>query len=561
MDLADELLNDLDGDSGSEGAQADYDEDGFLRPSLPGSITSKRKQRAENDEQITDEDEDDERDDEKERKNVGTLTLPANGIEPAQEMDIDDVKKMILVDVDDVSSVAKLWNSRTLKDVMAKIKYYTENPSGETAMSNDAAEYRLIVQANNLAVEIDNEVMVVHKYIRDHYAPRFPNLERLLPNSYEYLRAVRLFANSPDLSAVRGFENVLSSATAMIVTVEAATVSDDRMLTDLEWSRVDKAVLVAEELEDARRRILEYVESRMSLMAPNLSAIVGTRTAAKLMGVAGGLSGLSKMPSCNVHLLGAQKKNLATGFSTAHSTHSQQRLHTGFIYQCDLVRNTEEQFKMKAQRTIGAKCVLATRMDHSRQYLDGSYGMKLKEEIKMKLEKLAEPPPQKLTKALPVPSEGPKKRRGGKRARKAKEAHAQTELKKLTNRLKFGEAEEEIGSFDETKGLGMLGGSSTGKVRLSGGETRSRAKLSKASKNRLAALRSSAAASGQSALTSGTSSSLVFTPVQGLELVDPAAQRAKQQATLEAAKPGWFVEGRFSVVPGTKGKGTSTLLK
>ncbi|KAI9614449.1 hypothetical protein H4Q26_009605 [Puccinia striiformis f. sp. tritici PST-130] len=490
MDLADELLNDLDGDSGSEEEKAEVDEEGFLRPNLPHSSSSKRKQNDEDQDS-----EDDDMDGEEDQK-FGSIGLPANGIEPAQEMDIDDVKQMVLTDIEDVGSVAKLWNSRTLKEVMAKIEHYAENPSGETAMSNDAAEYRLIVQANNLAVEIDNEVMVVHK---DHYAPRFPNLERLLPNPYEYLRAVRLFANTLDLSSVRGFENVLTSATAMIVTVEAATVTDDRVLTELEWNRVDKAVLAAEELEDARRKILEYVESRMSLMAPNLSAIVGTRTAAKLMGVAGGLSGLSKMPSCNVHLLGAQKKNLATGFSTAHSTHSQQRLHTGFIYQCDLVRNTEEPFRMKAQRTIGAKY--------------GSYGLKLKEEIKTKLEKLAEPPPQKLTKALPVPSEGPKKRRG----------------------------EEEIGSFDETKGLGMLGGNATGKVRLNGAESRSRAKLSKSNKNRLAALRSSAASS-------------VFTPVQGLELVDPAAQRARQQATLEAAKPGWFAEGRFSVVPGSKVK-------
>ncbi|EGF98727.1 uncharacterized protein MELLADRAFT_40702 [Melampsora larici-populina 98AG31] len=484
---------------------------------------------------------------------MGELGLPEGGTEPAQEMDVDDVKKMDLMDIHDVGSVAKLWSSRTLKDVMTKIEHFTQNPSDETGMSNESAEYRLIVQANNLAVEIDNEVMVVHKYIRDHYAPRFPNLERLLPNPYEYLRAVRLFGNTEQLSSVR---DVLSSATAMIVTVEAATVSDDRMLSDLEWKRVDKAVSVAEELEDARKTILEYVESRMSLMAPNLSAIVGTRTAAKLMGVAGGLTGLSKMPSCNVHLLGAQKKNLATGFSTAHSTHSQQKLHTGFIYQCDLVRNTEEQFRMKAQRTIGAKCVLATRMDHSRQFLDGSYGLKLKEEIKIKLEKLAEPPPQKLTKALPVPSEGQKKRRGGKRARKAKEAHAQTELKKLTNRLRFGEIEEEVGSFDETKGLGMLG-SSSGRVRVNQGESRTKAKMSKANKNRLAALRSTPG-SGSSLNTSGTSSSLVFTPVQGLELVDPAAQRAKQQAVLDAAKPGWFAEGRFSVIPG---KGKDSMLK
>ncbi|POW06164.1 hypothetical protein PSHT_10484 [Puccinia striiformis] len=492
MDLADELLNDLDGDSGSEEEKAEVDEEGFLRPNLPHSSSSKRKQNDEDQDS-----EDDDMDGEEDQK-FGSIGLPANGIEPAQEMDIDDVKQMVLTDIEDVGSVAKLWNSRTLKEVMAKIEHYAENPSGETAMT----------------VEIDNEVMVVHKFIRDHYAPRFPNLERLLPNPYEYLRAVRLFANTLDLSSVRGFENVLTSATAMIVTVEAATVTDDRVLTELEWNRVDKAVLAAEELEDARRKILEYVESRMSLMAPNLSAIVGTRTAAKLMGVAGGLSGLSKMPSCNVHLLGAQKKNLATGFSTAHSTHSQQRLHTGFIYH----------HQDGSQPTI----------------LDGSYGLKLKEEIKTKLEKLAEPPPQKLTKALPVPSEGPKKRRGGKRARKAKEAHAQTELKKLTNRLRFGEAEEEIGSYDETKGLGMLGGNATGKVRLNG----ARVDHEPSSRNPIR-----------------IDSLLSVRAPPRLELVDPAAQRARQQATLEAAKPGWFAEGRFSVVPGSKSKGAATLIK
>ena len=45
-----------------------------------------------------------------------------------------------------------------------------------------------------------------------------------------------------------------------------------------------------------------YVSSRMSMLAPNLSAIVGTTTAAKLLGVAGGLSGIAKMPACNVHV-------------------------------------------------------------------------------------------------------------------------------------------------------------------------------------------------------------------------------------------------------------------
>ena len=49
-----------------------------------------------------------------------------------------------------------------------------------------------------------------------------------------------------------------------------------------------------------------YVSSRMNVLAPNLSAIVGTTTAAKLLGVAGGLAALAKMPSCNVHVCQSQ---------------------------------------------------------------------------------------------------------------------------------------------------------------------------------------------------------------------------------------------------------------
>ena len=43
----------------------------------------------------------------------------------------------------------------------------------------------------------------------------------------------------------------------------------------------------------------------MDRIAPNLSAAVGTEIAAQLMGVAGGLVNLSKMPACNVQVCGA----------------------------------------------------------------------------------------------------------------------------------------------------------------------------------------------------------------------------------------------------------------
>jgi len=53
-----------------------------------------------------------------------------------------------------------------------------------------------------------------------------------------------------------------------------------------------------------------------------------------LIGIAGGLTRLSKMPSCNLLILGSQKKILS-GFSQVAMLP-----HTGYVYFCDLVQDT-----------------------------------------------------------------------------------------------------------------------------------------------------------------------------------------------------------------------------
>jgi U4/U6 small nuclear ribonucleoprotein PRP31 len=103
-------------------------------------------------------------------------------------------------------------------------------------------------------------------------------------------------------------------------------------------------------------------------------------------------------------------------------------------------------------------------------------------------------------------------------ARKAKEAYAQTELSKLQNRMSFGEAEQEIGAFDQTKGLGMISsssGMSSGKVRAGVADSKVRAKMSKANRLRTAAITRSAASMQAGGASEGTMTSLSVTPAQG----------------------------------------------
>ncbi|KAJ3713620.1 Nop domain-containing protein [Lentinula raphanica] len=528
--LADELLADLDGNSDDGG---DFDQEESKENEQGPSTDTNRKRKAEN----SDDEMSNEADDTEEKQGVEGMIL-AGGIRPAEELDAEDVQAMDLGGIADVSKIAKLEGSKKMLEILKDIERYQAKPSSAESMALPAhmnPEYNVIVQANNLSVDVDNEILLVHKFIRDHYAPKFPELEQLVADPTMFIRSVRALANNEDLTKV-DLAGVLPPAIIMSVVVTATTTSG-RQLSAAEWAAVQRACDLADRLEEARKKIFLYVSSRMNILAPNLSAIVGTTTAAKLLGVAGGLGGLAKMPSCNVHLLGAQKK-IAAGFSSVT-----QKRHTGFIFQSELVTKTPPEYQLKVQRTVGAKAVLAARMDLERQKRDGSYGDQLRDKVLKHIDRLAAPPPAKVVKALPIPNDGPKKRRGGKRARKAKEAYAQTELGKLQNRMAFGEAEEEVGAFDQTKGLGMIG---SGKVRAGAADTRNKAKMSRVNKLRTAALTRAAQIGGSQ--TSGTATSLSVTPAQGFELTNraAAAQRVKE------ANERWFAAGSFSFV-GQKG--------
>lgn len=114
-------------------------------------------------------------------------------------------------------------------------------------------------------------------------------------------------------------------------------------------------------LADAKRRILTFVESRMEKIAPNLSAVVGTGPAANMMGAAGGLTALSRMPSCNVQVLGAKRKALS-GMSAAVAARGGD-LHAGYCFAAELVQQTPPGYRQRAAKLVAAKCTLMARMD------------------------------------------------------------------------------------------------------------------------------------------------------------------------------------------------------
>ncbi len=132
------------------------------------------------------------------------------------------------------------------------------------------------------------------------YSKKFPELESLVLNPIDYIRAVQIVGNTKDINSVEDqLRSILQGATVMVVVVTATTTKGVQ-LTAEEAKTVMESCNVALKLDEARRTIIDYVQSRMSIVAPNITAIIGSTTAAQLMGAAGGLNALSRIPACNV---------------------------------------------------------------------------------------------------------------------------------------------------------------------------------------------------------------------------------------------------------------------
>merc|ERR1719235_979464 len=105
----------------------------------------------------------------------------------------------------------------------------------------------------------------------------------------------------------------------MTITV-AFSMSQGSLLPPQEVGKVDGACDEAFTLNDSKRDVLLYLESRMSALAPNLSALLGAALAAKLITAAGGLLNLSRMPAQNIMLVGSTKKALLGMSSSSYAT-------------------------------------------------------------------------------------------------------------------------------------------------------------------------------------------------------------------------------------------------
>ena len=435
-----------------------------------------------------------------------------------------------------IETVCTLLRNPKFLDHLSSLES-SSNQSDKMSFSSDShsiiesPDYRRILESNVYLTDLEEELTKACNFVKEVYRPRFPELEEIVVSSrMDYCRVLRCIGNTMDISEkTEELNSILKPNVVIMISVSAST-GNLKELGEEDLKKVDAACTEMESISSHMSTLQSFVESRMMTIAPNCCALVGSSITARLMGLAGGLDALSRVPSCNLQVFGQKKLTASAraGFGSQHA-----RPNFGIIGECDLVESVMEADKKKALKNVSAKLILCARCDavNSGAGREGNSatGDGFRVDLEKKFNKWEEPDKARIKKALPKPEMAAKKKRAGKRVRKEKEKYALTEVHKAANKRSFMEINGEYG--DDAMGLdmGQLGDAKVGGT-MRGVQATQKMKLNNNGKE---GKRRAVRMSGSSGSTDGLASSMVFTQTQGLELVAPKKK-------VDAANEKWF---------------------
>ena len=304
----------------------------------------------------------------------------------------------------------RLLDDSSLKSHLSSVRAVQsgddQNPSASNNINatkdDEFHQHALILASNKHLVTLGHEIHRTHLELCRLYHPKFPELEDLVTDPFLYRAAVEILGNEMDVTKANEELNEILTSNQIITISVAGSTTSGRPLTDEELKAVNETCLYMDELKSVQNELSTFVEDRMERWAPSVCALIGSALAAKLLASTGGLAELSKIPACNLQLLGKNKSTSASRGGMATQSRTQ---HAGYLMECDLVQSTPNYLKMKAVKAVAGKLALAARTDHvnvsSGRQRTSDVGRKFHEELKQKFNKWEEPDKAQVVKALP----------------------------------------------------------------------------------------------------------------------------------------------------------------
>jgi nucleolar protein 56 len=239
----------------------------------------------------------------------------------------------------------------------------------------------MIIQSIALLDQLDKDINTFSMRIREWYSYHFPELVKIVPENYQYAKAVQFIKDRKSLSdeSVDGLETLLMDSAKANAIVNAAKMSMGMDISVIDLLNIEMFAKRVVNLSEYRKQLSEYLHSKMGSVAPNLQSLIGDQVGARLISKAGSLTNLAKYPASTVQILGAEKA-LFRALKTRSNTPKY-----GLLFHSSFIARAGNKNKGRISRFLANKCSVASRIDCFAETPTNVFGDLLKQQVEDRL--------------------------------------------------------------------------------------------------------------------------------------------------------------------------------
>ncbi|XP_050461910.1 nucleolar protein 56 [Cataglyphis hispanica] len=241
----------------------------------------------------------------------------------------------------------------------------------------------MIIQSITLLDQLDKDINTFSMRIREWYSYHFPELAKIVPENYMYAKVARVVQNRKELTddKVSALEEIVMDSAKAKAIVNAAKSSMGMDINEIDLRNVQQFAKRVVALVNYRKKMSEYLTSKMAGVAPNLATLIGDQVGARLIAHAGSLTNLAKAPASTVQILGAEKAL----FRALKSRGKANTPKYGLLFHSTFIGRAGTKNRGRIARYLANKCSIASRIDCFTETPLRIFGEKLRQQVEDRL--------------------------------------------------------------------------------------------------------------------------------------------------------------------------------
>lgn len=239
----------------------------------------------------------------------------------------------------------------------------------------------MIIQSICLLDQLDKDLNTLAMRVREWYSWHFPELANVVKDNVQYTRVAKFVGNRSSLTeeSLPELEALVQDEEVAAAVLKASRASMGMDVSEVDMENISHFSERLLSLAKYRQDLYDYLEQRMTAVAPNLAALIGEVVGARLISHAGSLVNLAKAPASTVQILGAEKA-LFRALKTKGNTPKY-----GLIFHSSFIGRASAKNKGRISRYLANKCSIASRIDSFSEEPTSKYGDKLREQVEERL--------------------------------------------------------------------------------------------------------------------------------------------------------------------------------